>query len=120
MKPVVAVICVMLAAVVIGASAASYKDCDTVWKGCKVEDKMCVCSTIQDCENPFQYEDKADCMKDMYGDVCESNPCKNGGLCLQLSHKEYRCQCSGTGFYGKHCQKECKTKSHSEDVACVF
>jgi len=40
-------------------------------------------------------------------DACEPNPCQNLGHCIQLKYGRFRCECVGTGFYGKTCQNEC-------------
>lgn len=38
-------------------------------------------------------------------DVCQRNPCHNGGTCSQTSFEPgYRCRCEGTGYYGNRCQ----------------
>ena len=36
-------------------------------------------------------------------DKCYPNPCRNNGRCSQ-NWKGYNCDCSGTNFYGKHCE----------------
>ena len=38
-------------------------------------------------------------------DVCSTSPCSNSGQCIQLKYGGYRCDCTGTGYYGDYCQK---------------
>ena len=38
-------------------------------------------------------------------DPCLSNPCLNRGECIQLRFGRYKCECTGTNFYGEKCQK---------------
>ena len=36
--------------------------------------------------------------------VCDSNPCKNNGKCVQLNQNSYECKCVGN-FVGIHCER---------------
>ena len=37
--------------------------------------------------------------------VCKQlAPCRNGGVCV-VSSNHFKCHCTGTGFYGKRCDK---------------
>ncbi|XP_077861932.1 slit homolog 1 protein-like [Saccoglossus kowalevskii] len=85
-------------------SLVSAQDCDTEWSGCNIDGQICKCDIIKSCDNPFKYNDKTKCQMSMYADVCEPSSCQNNGICLQLKNQEYICQCSGTGYYGKHCE----------------
>ena len=38
-------------------------------------------------------------------DPCLSNPCLNRGECIQLRFGRYKCECTGTNFFGDKCQK---------------
>ena len=38
-------------------------------------------------------------------DPCLSNPCFNRGECIQLRFGRYKCECTGTNFYGQKCEK---------------
>ena len=38
-------------------------------------------------------------------DPCSSSPCQNGGVCIQVRYGRFRCECTGTGFYGDSCMK---------------
>ena len=42
-------------------------------------------------------------------DPCLSKPCLNRGECIQLKYGRYKCECTGTNFYGENCQKSKKT-----------
>merc|ERR1719402_513571 len=35
-------------------------------------------------------------------DECAANPCQNNAICVDL-HNDYECDCSGTGYTGRHC-----------------
>ena len=37
-------------------------------------------------------------------DPCLSNPCLNRGECIQLRFGRYKCECTGTNFFGEKCQ----------------
>ena len=38
-------------------------------------------------------------------DQCASKPCQNGGECIQIKYRRYKCDCQGTRYYGKHCEQ---------------
>ena len=42
--------------------------------------------------------------KALTADPCQSRPCQNRGECLQLRYGRFRCECTGTGFYGDNCE----------------
>ncbi|KPI93957.1 Protein eyes shut [Papilio xuthus] len=53
-------------------------------------------------------------------DECESNPCQNGGMCIDI-HADYMCACA-YGFTGKSCEVQiefCDDNSCSNDALCV-
>ncbi|XP_019647517.1 PREDICTED: adhesive plaque matrix protein 2-like [Branchiostoma belcheri] len=81
---------------------------EKVWKGCRVAEgrKYCECGKVTACDNPYKFKSDRECMKDLFSDVCNPNPCKNGGRCSQKG-KQYACLCSNTGFYGRRCHKAC-------------
>lgn len=81
--------------------------CDTVWKGCTLEEKHCTCTERQGCENPFEYDTLETCLDAVFGDVCKHYPCLNNGVCSQVKDHDYTCKCSGTGYYGTNCEIEC-------------
>lgn len=81
--------------------------CDTVWKGCMVEEKHCTCTERQGCENPFPFRSLEECIDSVFGDVCKPNPCLNEGVCLQVKEHQFTCKCSGTGHYGNKCEIAC-------------
>lgn len=37
-------------------------------------------------------------------DPCCGYPCLNQGVCMSWPDKSYSCDCTGTGYYGTHCQ----------------
>uniref|UniRef100_H2ZJJ5 EGF-like domain-containing protein n=1 Tax=Ciona savignyi TaxID=51511 RepID=H2ZJJ5_CIOSA len=42
------------------------------------------------------------------GNVCKlQQPCQNGGFCQPIKRRRYKCQCTGTGFYGTNCETVC-------------
>ncbi|CAG5056620.1 unnamed protein product [Parnassius apollo] len=54
-------------------------------------------------------------------DECESNPCQNGGMCIDI-HADYMCACA-YGFTGKSCEVQiefCDENSCSNDALCVI
>ncbi|EEB19632.1 conserved hypothetical protein [Pediculus humanus corporis] len=78
-------------------------------RGCKIENGQCVCGT--GCYYEYRYSSKSECYKAIKGreyDLCQRNPCRNGGTCSQTSHEPgFKCRCEGTGFYGQRCQYAC-------------
>ena len=44
-------------------------------------------------------------MENLKIDPCLSNPCLNRGECIQLRYGQYKCECTGTNFYGEKCEK---------------
>ncbi|PZC83323.1 hypothetical protein B5X24_HaOG208087 [Helicoverpa armigera] len=53
-------------------------------------------------------------------DECESNPCQNGGVCIDV-HADYMCACA-FGFTGKSCEVQiefCDDNSCSNNALCV-
>ncbi|CAH1645076.1 unnamed protein product [Spodoptera littoralis] len=53
-------------------------------------------------------------------DECESNPCQNGGVCIDV-HADYMCACA-FGFTGKSCEVQiefCDENSCSNNALCV-
>ncbi|KAJ0181687.1 hypothetical protein K1T71_002409 [Dendrolimus kikuchii] len=53
-------------------------------------------------------------------DECQSNPCKNGGVCIDV-HADYMCACA-FGYTGKSCEVQiefCDENSCSNDALCV-
>ncbi|CAG9784578.1 unnamed protein product [Diatraea saccharalis] len=54
-------------------------------------------------------------------DECESNPCQNGGVCIDV-HADYMCACA-FGFTGKSCEIQiefCDENSCSNGALCVI
>jgi len=37
-------------------------------------------------------------------ELCHPNPCKNNGTCRIQPTSTYKCECSGTGYVGEHCE----------------
>ncbi|XP_028179352.1 protein eyes shut [Ostrinia furnacalis] len=53
-------------------------------------------------------------------DECESNPCQNGGVCIDV-HADYMCACA-FGYTGKSCEVQiefCDENSCSNEALCV-
>ena len=58
-----------------------------------------------------------DCEFVFSGNICKQlNPCEHGGVCV-VSTRKFMCHCTGTGYYGKRCEKS-KTKLVYE--ACLL
>merc|ERR1719474_560933 len=64
------------------------------------------------CKRQFPFNSRSDCEShlleaDGNADACLNQPCKNKGVCVQLKYGGYRCECTGTGFYGQTCEQSC-------------
>ena len=44
--------------------------------------------------------------------ACKPNPCKHGGRCTTVSINHFSCNCSGTGYQGKKCERGVIVKPH--------
>ena len=44
--------------------------------------------------------------------ACEPNPCKHGGRCTTVTFNQFSCNCSGTGYQGKKCERGVIVKPH--------
>ncbi|XP_051945095.1 protocadherin Fat 2 [Xyrauchen texanus] len=49
--------------------------------------------------------------------ICASNPCENGGTCVEDSSEEFRCSCPLL-FYGSHCEKDSLTVNPCTSQPC--
>ncbi|XP_023710954.1 adhesive plaque matrix protein 2 isoform X3 [Cryptotermes secundus] len=82
---------------------------DQTRQGCRIQNGVCLCGI--GCYSEYRYTTKEECRKALRGsrrDVCQRNPCRNGGACSQTSFEPgYRCRCEGTGYYGSRCQHAC-------------
>lgn len=71
----------------------------------------CLCGI--GCQMEFPFKTQTECEAALKSgmstdlDACDPNPCQNLGHCIQLKYGRFRCECVGTGFYGKTCQNEC-------------
>ncbi|TRY73568.1 hypothetical protein TCAL_11088 [Tigriopus californicus] len=107
---------------VVAISIQDFSDCcdyDDMVTGCRLQPNVgatsggleCLCGI--GCEREFQFESRAKCEAALKSgllsdiDPCHGKPCLNQGQCLQLKHGQYRCECTGTGFHGEKCEKEC-------------
>jgi len=100
-----------------------FSDCcdhDEMASGCRLERSSqtgsasgmeCLCGV--GCDREFQFRTLAECEAKLKSgqaltdDPCSSSPCQNGGVCIQVRYGRFRCECTGTGFYGDNCAKEC-------------
>merc|ERR1719474_130318 len=60
------------------------------------------------CKRQFPFNSRSDCEShlleaDGNADACLKQPCKNKGVCVQLKYGGYRCECTGTKFFGRTC-----------------
>ncbi|KAK8746527.1 hypothetical protein OTU49_017068 [Cherax quadricarinatus] len=80
-------------------------------QGCRIDENACVCGL--GCDTTFRYSTRDQCQAALKGeerDVCQSNPCMNGGVCSQtVKDPGYQCLCANTGHYGHTCHKKCPT-----------
>ena len=44
--------------------------------------------------------------------ACKPNPCKHGGRCTTVTFNQFSCNCSGTGYQGKKCERGVIVKPH--------
>ena len=44
--------------------------------------------------------------------TCKPNPCKHGGRCTTVTFNQFSCNCSGTGYQGKKCERGVIVKPH--------
>ncbi|XP_023336933.1 protein crumbs [Eurytemora carolleeae] len=70
----------------------------------------CLCG--MGCKKEFPFHSKQECEKQLTaeagsGDMCLRKPCKNNGVCVQLKYGGYRCECTGTKFFGRTCELDC-------------
>ncbi|KAK6629501.1 hypothetical protein RUM43_003318 [Polyplax serrata] len=83
--------------------------CVQTRRGCKIDGGQCICGV--GCYTEYRYNTKAECykaIKSRESDLCQRNPCRNGGTCSQTTHDPgFKCRCEGTGFYGQRCQYAC-------------
>ncbi|XP_014666929.1 PREDICTED: protein crumbs homolog 2-like [Priapulus caudatus] len=94
--------------------------------GCNLEDGKCRCS--HGCDAEFRFANKDECKnmrEDAIENPCNTERCKNDGFCVQSSQVKhgYKCDCSGTGFYGRHCEQSCNSATFHDDEengsACI-
>lgn len=95
--------------------------------GCRIDNGQCTCAfgckaefrylSRTECQNalkvsPFTLE-QGDSSKDFLtflkqgrsNNICNQQPCNNGGLCIQISHSPgYKCTCLN-GYFGSRCQR---------------
>ncbi|XP_050685972.1 EGF-like repeat and discoidin I-like domain-containing protein 3 [Eriocheir sinensis] len=98
--------CVLLPALLSGVGAC---EPEQLVQGCRLEEGGCVCGL--GCDTTFRYATREQCqaaLKEQQQDPCETKPCRNGGLCSQISRDPgYQCLCVNTGYYGRTCHKKC-------------
>eukprot|EP00093_Oithona_nana_P004411 04411.XXX_102913_101662_1 [CDS] Oithona nana genome sequencing. len=101
-----------------------FSDCCTdseLVRGCRIATSQlsatfqCLCGV--GCHKEFPFKTRLECetsLKEGNGhvlnaklDPCLSNPCLNRGECIQLRFGRYKCECTGTNYYGDSCEKEC-------------
>jgi len=101
-----------------------FSDCCTdseLVRGCRVATSElsgsleCLCGV--GCHKEFPFKTRTECEAGLKAggsrglnvelDPCLSNPCLNRGECIQLRFGRYKCECTGTNFFGDKCQKAC-------------
>ncbi|KAL8604060.1 hypothetical protein ACOMHN_024885 [Nucella lapillus] len=102
--------------------------CNHEFTGYKLDyaSRRCVRKKTRACVNPFPYKSRQECMSDFSGkgNLCDSKPCRHGGLCLHVTTKKgrtFRCDCFATGFYGRRCHRKCpkKLNRRAQQTACI-
>merc|ERR1719153_1112570 len=87
-------------------------------EGCKIVFSQagveCVCGLGCKREFPFQYRHSCEAaLLKQFQDTlpvespCDPSPCSHSGECIPLGAGGFLCQCTGTGYYGTTCEKEC-------------
>ncbi|XP_055371295.1 adhesive plaque matrix protein 2-like [Condylostylus longicornis] len=90
--------------------------------GCRIDNGACTCSF--GCKSEFRYANRKECQDALKGtsnDVCGRRPCLNGGGCTQISGPPgYKCRCSGTGYWGSRCQRQCPRTDDEQQYNTKF
>uniref|UniRef100_A0A182MLM5 EGF-like domain-containing protein n=1 Tax=Anopheles culicifacies TaxID=139723 RepID=A0A182MLM5_9DIPT len=94
-------------AVLIGSTQCC--DLDQTQHGCRIDNGQCTCAF--GCKSEFRYATRKECQDALKGrtsDICNRQPCQNGGTCTQVTTMpQYRCRCEGTGYWGNRCHRIC-------------
>uniref|UniRef100_A0A182WM00 EGF-like domain-containing protein n=1 Tax=Anopheles minimus TaxID=112268 RepID=A0A182WM00_9DIPT len=84
-------------------------DLDQTQHGCRIDNGQCTCAF--GCKSEFRYATRKECQDALKGrtsDICNRQPCQNGGTCTQVTTMpQYRCRCEGTGYWGNRCHRMC-------------
>ena len=51
--------------------------------------------------------------------LCCSFPCEHNGICITKGFNDYVCDCTRTGYYGKHCER-CELCSLCHHYMCMY
>uniref|UniRef100_F6ZFF2 EGF-like domain-containing protein n=1 Tax=Ciona intestinalis TaxID=7719 RepID=F6ZFF2_CIOIN len=91
-----------------------------VWRGCNVRTNgKCACKKKSACINPFVYRTKRTCRR-LNRNICRTHPCQNHGYCQPMQGRQFKCQCFGTGFYGKNCETACPERNPHDSQLWKF
>uniref|UniRef100_A0A182JSG4 EGF-like domain-containing protein n=1 Tax=Anopheles christyi TaxID=43041 RepID=A0A182JSG4_9DIPT len=84
-------------------------DLDQTQQGCRIDNGQCNCA--YGCKSEFRYATRKECQDALKGrssDICNRQPCMNGGTCTQVTTMpQYKCRCEGTGYWGNRCHRIC-------------
>jgi len=95
-----------------------FSDCCKEWdqvSGCRIvgaESGTLQCLCGMGCKREFPFSSRTECeanilSKEGVKDPCQQNPCEHQGECIQVKYGGYRCECTGTNYYGRTCELEC-------------
>jgi len=107
--------------------------CNKKFRGCWIDysKRSCVLEEAVGCKNPFPFTTMEECNYYFLGqgNICDTQPCKNGGICLNSSsggNRTFKCLCHNTGYTGDTCSEACPSpgaltfSTHQDAFSCIL